>query len=550
MKDYKTEKRLIEYNIFPVAVLLFLLLFITLSVFSFIYLINISRLKMWNQNDWSGGSGQQIFGDINKYGISQNLEAGRNIKLAQIPGTETFVDLGVPWVSSEVKIGENGNWGWVSALTEGKDGKIYGSSTTVIQAIGGSDAHFFTYDPIINKITDKGAPIKGGLVIYDLVTGIDGRIYGGTSAYDMSHFFIYEPKTERFIDKGEIIEGESRIYSLACGNDGKIYGGTFPNAHLFIYDPAIDKVFDKGQVVKRENTIFRLIPGKDKKIYGGTIEKSDDLKKGGHLIIYDPEIDKIIDRGQVIRSENRVYGLTTGLDGRIYGGTLPHAHFFAYDPSSGNLKDYGSLSPEEEGKQGIVGMTTGSDGRIFMSPTSKTWEKDFFSGPSQSSARIFAYDSDADNLQEIGIPIEKELDVWVMITSREGKIYGGTLGAGHFFSYSGKYQKKGELISSSFDSKDLTREIRWSKISWMPEDQNIKCGKDCVKFQIATNNDNKTWEFLGPDGTRNSYYRVAKGEKINPKHNGQRYIKYKLYLTTEDENFSPYLENITINYWK
>ncbi len=68
-----------------------------------------------------------------------------------------------------------------------------------------------------------------------------------------------------------------------------------------------------------------------------------------------------------------------------------------------------------------------------------------------------------------------------------------------------------------------------------------------VKFQIATNNDNSTWNFAGPDGASNTYYTTS-GTPIWSGHDGDRYIRYKAYLQTADPSQTPELKQVWITY--
>lgn len=87
--------------------------------------------------------------------------------------------------------------------------------------------------------------------------------------------------------------------------------------------------------------------------------------------------------------------------------------------------------------------------------------------------------------------------------------------------------------------------VSFSTLSWtasVPPGGNLK-------FQIATNNDNSTWNFIGPDGTEGSYYQVS-GGAINSIHNGDRFIKYRAYLesTTISPLDSPVLYDVSVAY--
>ncbi|MDO8601845.1 MAG: prepilin-type N-terminal cleavage/methylation domain-containing protein [bacterium] len=67
------------------------------------------------------------------------------------------------------------------------------------------------------------------------------------------------------------------------------------------------------------------------------------------------------------------------------------------------------------------------------------------------------------------------------------------------------------------------------------------------KFQLAGNNDNATWNFVGPDGTADTYFTVASsslsGLLIN-----KRYFQYKAYFNTIFDGTTPSLRDVSISY--
>lgn len=107
-----------------------------------------------------------------------------------------------------------------------------------------------------------------------------------------------------------------------------------------------------------------------------------------------------------------------------------------------------------------------------------------------------------------------------------------------------QYRPSGNLTSSTFDTGSSSN---FYQILWDPEDQPPETGQDSVKFQIASNTDMQTWNFLGPDGTSDTFYTLA-DSNINPIHNGDRYIRYKIFLQTEDTNFTPNVAEISITF--
>lgn len=97
------------------------------------------------------------------------------------------------------------------------------------------------------------------------------------------------------------------------------------------------------------------------------------------------------------------------------------------------------------------------------------------------------------------------------------------------------------LISNTFDLG--ASNVNFYAIEWQPISQPPQAGDNSLRFQIATNNDNSTWNFVGPDNAENSFY-SSSSEPINAAHNGNRYLRYKVFLKTSNQNFTPSLEEI------
>jgi hypothetical protein len=108
----------------------------------------------------------------------------------------------------------------------------------------------------------------------------------------------------------------------------------------------------------------------------------------------------------------------------------------------------------------------------------------------------------------------------------------------------GTYLASSTLTSSSFDTGDMSN---FYQLSWSPQTQPAQAGAQSVRFQIATNNDNLTWNFLGPDGTSDTYY-TGSGGSISSAHNGMRYLRYKAYLQTSDTAYTPNVSNVSITF--
>lgn len=85
------------------------------------------------------------------------------------------------------------------------------------------------------------------------------------------------------------------------------------------------------------------------------------------------------------------------------------------------------------------------------------------------------------------------------------------------------------------------------KLRWNPLSQPLQAGPNSLKFQIAANNDNITWNYVGPDGGQSSYY-TSPNSSIYSGHNGSKYLRYKVYLITENHDFTPRLEDINVEF--
>jgi prepilin-type N-terminal cleavage/methylation domain-containing protein len=111
----------------------------------------------------------------------------------------------------------------------------------------------------------------------------------------------------------------------------------------------------------------------------------------------------------------------------------------------------------------------------------------------------------------------------------------------------GSYVSSGVLTSSVFDTGTSSN---FSNIVWSPTSQPPQTGADSVKVQLATASSNTattTWDYLGPDGTSGSFYTLS-DNNINTIHNGDRYFRYKIFLSTEAFNKTPNVSNAAIVY--
>lgn len=104
------------------------------------------------------------------------------------------------------------------------------------------------------------------------------------------------------------------------------------------------------------------------------------------------------------------------------------------------------------------------------------------------------------------------------------------------------YNPSGILESSTIDTGSASN---FHNLVWSPADQPVLAGANSVRFQIATNasSTDTTWTYLGPDGTASTYY-TASNATISSVHDGNRYIRYKVFLSTADSTVTPNISDI------
>ena len=105
------------------------------------------------------------------------------------------------------------------------------------------------------------------------------------------------------------------------------------------------------------------------------------------------------------------------------------------------------------------------------------------------------------------------------------------------------YRSSGWLESSTFDTGSVSN---FYELSWLPTSQPVETGADSVKFQVAANNDNATWSYVGPDGTTGTYYTTADFNLADI--NGNRYLRIKAYLETDNTAYTPTISDIGFTY--
>lgn len=102
----------------------------------------------------------------------------------------------------------------------------------------------------------------------------------------------------------------------------------------------------------------------------------------------------------------------------------------------------------------------------------------------------------------------------------------------------GGYQASGTLESTTFDQ---TASAAYNYITFTITEPDVN---HQARFQIATNNDNSTWTYVGPDGTGASFYDTPQAIRLGTI---GRYMRYKITLTGNGTN-TPSVQDLSINY--
>ena len=102
------------------------------------------------------------------------------------------------------------------------------------------------------------------------------------------------------------------------------------------------------------------------------------------------------------------------------------------------------------------------------------------------------------------------------------------------------------LESSTFDTGTTSN---FYTFAWNPIGEPGPAGAAPVKFQFATSPSSTpaTWNYVGPDGTPNSYFTVP-GAPISSTQNGNEFARYMAYLTTDTATVTPIVSDVSFAY--
>jgi prepilin-type N-terminal cleavage/methylation domain-containing protein len=113
-------------------------------------------------------------------------------------------------------------------------------------------------------------------------------------------------------------------------------------------------------------------------------------------------------------------------------------------------------------------------------------------------------------------------------------------------TFAGHYVNEGIVESSIFD---IGKKVDLKSVEFTSESMPIEAGDRSILIQIAKSNSStpsSLTNFVGPDGTAASYFSTT--STIVTGGNGYRYFRYRLYLSTLDQNFSPIFSDLAVTF--
>jgi PKD repeat protein len=106
------------------------------------------------------------------------------------------------------------------------------------------------------------------------------------------------------------------------------------------------------------------------------------------------------------------------------------------------------------------------------------------------------------------------------------------------------FQTDGWLTSAIYDVGGV---VSMGELSWTPTTQVPSVGPDGIKFQVASSSMLDTpSNFVGPDGTSNTYFTDPTGTPIGDHHFGAGRIAYRMFFHTDDDTISPTLDTVSM----
>ncbi len=225
-------------------------------------------------------------------------------------------------------------------------------------------------------------------------------------------------------------------------------------------------------------------------------------------------------------TNNRVYALSGQSYGYMEILNLSNGTWNSRQSSSTPVgSDAGAYMIKKEGEKRIYTSFGGTSFYYFSTDGAGSWQMTSNTSPVPASmgqgATLIRHGND---------------EIYALLGGGSSAIYRFAINSGT------QYNTSGNLISATIDLKFASS----TYISWSATTP-ANTGSNAVKFQVAANTDNSTWNYVGPDGTASTYFTTS-NTALPDSLNGKRYYRYKAYLTTSNSSYTPTLHSVTFTY--
>ncbi|MCW3820605.1 PQQ-binding-like beta-propeller repeat protein [Micromonospora sp. DR5-3] len=225
----------------------------------------------------------------------------------------------------------------------------YAATVTAVPALSAAPAALGVASAAVPTVTvdPLGVPLRDVLLIGGTVApGPTGApVLWSAVSGEPARLAAIDPATGRTVST-QALTGAPGSYAVAAAPDGTIYVGAYSTGDLYRRRPGPDSpVENLGRPLPSETYLWRLAVDEAGVVYGGTFP-------GARVFAFDPGTGETRDYGQVLPGAQYVRSIAVAGD-KVYAGTQPDAHLFEIDKSTGERREL----PLPAGIGGGAGLT-------------------------------------------------------------------------------------------------------------------------------------------------------------------------------------------------
>ncbi len=395
--------------------------------------------------------------------------------------------------------------------------------------------HTIVYNSVNNKVVLFGGFDSGGYDdetwVYDVASDTWTQMNPATKPSARDQFaMVYDSVNNKVVLFGgytstsPYVNDETWVYDLASDTWTQMNPTTKPSArflHAMAYDSANNKVVlfggDDSSGRDDETWVYDVASDTWTQMNPATKPSARDE----HAMAYDSANNKVVLFGGDDLSgrddETWVYDVASDTWTQMNPATRPLArkrHCMAYDFANNKVVLFG-------GNYYSGGYHYLDDTWIYDMASNVWIQMNSMTKPSVRNVHAMTFDT----------------------ANNKVVVFGGSDGSTSF-DHTWVYNLNDYYNSGTYTSKTFTTDnFKWQSITWATDTD----PDGFVRFQVAVNDDGKTWNFVGPDGTSSTFYDEVTGGELYSGYTG-KYLRYKAYLTTSYAGNSPKLNDVTISY--